>query len=442
MDDSRIEDLYRILIEGNYIYIDGFENTPYSPEIAVIQLMSKQIKKGKQVNILPELDKIIGIEPEYEYLFYEAHFLANNFHNRQDKENRKRIAEKAVSVGSVPVYSLMYLGIVYEKEKKINEAVLCFTKITQKFPNAINARTNWGYLLATKYKKYAEAKKLILEGGRNWISWSNHKGILIRQYNLGIPLIAGFTLLFWLINSSWLDLLLLLFALGLFFWSNRFRQRFIMDSAYWLIFISIFVSLLLRITITPTRIATGFSSIGYGKNPVSTHVVSPIDRINLEDLMITTNDLPSAISWDTSGIHHVVDEYFGVNGENAVSAMFFPLSTVNKSSTVSTLSISRLESNSIAEENYNKPSRTDLYGYAPPEWKFRSKFADENRITCDGDYGHNFNAPMSCIWVARYGEIIVSYDAWVDTDEFTLENMQTTVEKIDAKITRVLRNIQ
>jgi len=266
--------------------------------------------------------------------------------------------------------------------------------------------------------------------------------VLIRQYNLGIPLIAGFTLLFWLINSSWLDLFLLLFALGLFFWSNRFRQRFIMDFAYWLIFISFFVSLLLRITITPTRIATGFSSIGDGKNPVSTHVVSPIDGINLEDLMITTNDLPSAVSWDTSGIHHVVDEYFGVSGENAVSAMFFPLATVNKSSTVSTLSISRLESNSIAEENYKKPTRTDLYGNAPPEWKFQSKFADENRITCDSDYGHNFNAPMSCIWVARYGEIIVSYDAWVDTDEFTLENMQNTVEKIDTKITRVLRNIQ
>jgi len=118
MDDSRIEDLYRILIEGDYVYIDGFVNTPYSPEIAVIQLMSKQIKKGKRVNILPELDKIIGIEPEYEHLVYEAHFLANNFLNRQDKENRKKFAEKAVSVGSVPVYSLMYLGIVYEKVKK------------------------------------------------------------------------------------------------------------------------------------------------------------------------------------------------------------------------------------------------------------------------------------------------------------------------------------
>jgi hypothetical protein len=47
-----------------------------------------------------------------------------------------------------------------------------------------------------------------------------------------------------------------------------------------------------------------------------------------------------------------------------------------------------------------------------------------------------------CIWIARYGQIVVNFRAELDTEAYTLETMQKTVEKIDEKITQALRNIQ
>jgi hypothetical protein len=439
MDNSRIEDLYRILLERDYSCVNAFENTPFSPEIAVIKLMAVQYSKGKRVNILPELDKIMGIDPDYEYLMYEAQFVANGFHNKDDRKKLKCIAEKAISLGSVPAFSLSYMGMVYEGERKFDEAILCFTKIIQKYPSTINARTNASYLLALKRKKYADAKKLILEGGRNWISWINHKAVRIMEYKLGVPLILGFTFLLWIINSYPLVYQLLATSLGFLIWSLRPRQRFIMDIAKWSLYICIVVLLLLRNPISLSGIASGFTSIGDWNKPTPTQVAAPIDQINLEDLMITIQDLPSSISWGTTGARQVVVERAGLKGENAVNTLFYPSS--NDFLGPNQL-ILRFSSNTLAEEYYSKPVATDVNGYTPPEWKFVSSFADKTRITCDNDFGTSINGPTTCIWNARYGRIVVNYQAFLYSDVFTIDTMQKTVERIDEKITQALRNIE
>ncbi len=438
MDNSRIEDVYRILLERDYTSVNSYENTPFSPEIAVIKLMAVQYSKGKRVNILPELDKITGIDPAYEYLMYEAQFVANGFHNKDDRKKLKSIAEKAISLGSVPAFSLSYMGMVYEGERKFDEAILCFTKIIQKYPSTINARTNGSYLLASKQKKYEDAKKLIMEGGKNWISWINHKAVLIMEYKLGIPLILGLTLLLWLLNSYPLVFLLLATSLGFLIWSLRPRQRFIMDISKWSLYICIVVLILLRNPISLSGIASGFTSIGNWNKPTPTYATSPIDWINLEELMITIQDLPSSISWDTTGIRHVIDTNAGLKGENSVQALYSPIS----SDFTLDISVLRFSSNTLAEEYYNKPVATDVHGYLPPEWKFKSPLANQARLTCDSNFGTNINGPLMCIWIARYGQIVVNFRAELDTEAYTLETMQKTVEKIDEKITQAFGNIE
>ena len=391
------------------------------------------------MNILPELGQITGIGAAYEHLIYEAQFIAYAFHKKGDREILKNTAEKAVSMGSVPAYSLMYLGKVYEEERKFDEAILCFNKIIQKYPTIINARTNGSYLLASKQKKYEDAKKLIMEGGKNWISWINHKAVLIMEYKLGIPLILGFTLLLWLLNSYPLVFLLLATSLGFLIWSLRPRQRFIMDIAKWSLYICIVVLLLLRNPISLSGIASGFTSIGNRNNPTPTYAISPIDQINLEKLMITIQDLPSSISWGTTGARQVVVERAGLKGENAVNTLFYPSS--NDFLGPNQL-ILRFSSNTLAEEYYSKPVATDVNGYTPPEWKFVSSFADKTRITCDNDFGTSINGPITCIWNARYGRIVVNYQAFLYSDVFTIDTMQKTVERIDAKISQALRDIE
>ena len=48
MDKSRIEDLYRKMIESKFEDVNAFENTPYSPEIAVIKFNVKSIHKKEK----------------------------------------------------------------------------------------------------------------------------------------------------------------------------------------------------------------------------------------------------------------------------------------------------------------------------------------------------------------------------------------------------------
>jgi hypothetical protein len=73
---------------------------------------------------------------------------------------------------------------------------------------------------------------------------------------------------------------------------------------------------------------------------------------------------------------------------------------------------------------------------------FKSSRANQARITCDSNFGTNINGPLMCIWIARYGQIVVNFRAELDTDAFTLDTMHKTVERIDEKITQTLRNIE
>ena len=431
MNGSRIEDLYAKLIEGDHADVDSFNNNPFSPEIEVVKLLSNQISKGSRLNILPELGKITGVDPAYEYLIYEARLIANYIFKPHERKNLSAIAEKATSLGSVPAYSLMYLGIAFEDERKYDEAIDCYSKIIQKFPKSLRARTNWSYLLASKRKKYTDAKKLILEGGKNWRSWINHKAVLVMEYKLGIPLIIVFTLLFWIFHSSLLVFPLLVFSLAFLFSSIRNKEKLIIYLTKGSLIISILALLLLSYPTSISGIAASFGYVGGWNKPKPTLVASPIDQLNLEELMITKEDLPLSISWD-SDLGPVSAEYHGVKGENATQASFFP----NPNNFLGLFqSVYRYSSDSLAKDNFSKPVRTDG-GITPPGWGFQSPFADQARIKCIDPFG-----VKSCMWVARYGKLLVIFDAFL-SDVYTLETMQKTVGRIDEKITQSLRNVE
>lgn len=173
--------------------------------------------------------------------------------------------------------------------------------------------------------------------------------------------------------------------------------------------------------------------------PTPTQVASPIYRINLEDLMITIEDLPSTITWESSGIMNVVDENAELKGKDAVKVLFWP-NPVDFAGLDQL--VLRFSSNTLAEEYYNKPVATDVNGYAPPVWKFESSLADQARITCDNNFGTNIDGPLTCFWIARYGQLVVKYQVFLSSNLFTIETMQKTVERIDEKITQALRNIE
>jgi tetratricopeptide (TPR) repeat protein len=431
MDSTQIESLYRKLVERDLSNVKSYVNDPFSPEIEIIKLMSYQISKGNRLNILPELGKITGVDSAYEYLIYEARLIANYFFKRHDRKNLRTIAEKAILLGSVPAYSLMHLGMTYEDERKYDEAIDCYCKIIQKYPKAMRARTNLSYLLASKRKKYTDAKKLILEGGKNWRSWINHKAVLVMEYKLGIPLIIGLTLLFWIIHSSLLVYPLLVFSIAFLISSIRNKEKFIIYITKGSLIISTLAIILLSYPTSISGIAASFGYVGGWNKLTPALVASPIDQLDLKGLMITTKDLPSSISWD--GVIGSVDENdYGVNGDNAIQASFFPDS---KDILPLFQSIYRFSNDSLAKENYLIPVRTDG-GTTPPEWGFQSSSADQARIKCIDPFG-----VKSCMWVARYGRLLVIYDAFL-SNVYTIEIMQNNVERIDEKITKALMNIE
>jgi hypothetical protein len=179
------------------------------------------------------------------------------------------------------------------------------------------------------------------------------------------------------------------------------------------------------------------NELKFTKTPVSTQLASPIDRINLEDLMLTIDDLPPSIPWHTTGNLHVIVENAGLKGENAIQAHFSPVSNDFLGPDQMVL---RFSSNSLAEVYYNQPIVTEIHGFTPSEWNYHSSVADEARITCDNRFGSNINIPMTCISIARYGQIVVIYQVELFSDVITIETMEKTVETIDEKITRTLGN--
>lgn len=105
----------------------------------------------------------------------------------------------------------------------------------------------------------------------------------------------------------------------------------------------------------------------------------PIDQINLDDLMITIDDLPSSIPWDSTGIHHVVADDTGLSGDDNVSTIIGP--QVYDYFMFSERAL-RFPTNTLAEQYYDKQVLPNKYEFIPSEWNFKSSMANQNRIAC------------------------------------------------------------
>jgi len=74
----------------------------------------------------------------------------------------------------------------------------------------------------------------------------------------------------------------------------------------------------------------------------------------------------------------------------------------------------------------------DFGGFGQPNsaWTFRSKVADEQKLTC---------SERGCWWAARYQEYVVNLGATIRQGEFDLSDMERLVRIADDKITRLMR---
>ncbi len=69
--------------------------------------------------------------------------------------------------------------------------------------------------------------------------------------------------------------------------------------------------------------------------------------------------------------------------------------------------------------------------YSPPgEWTFISDGADERYVSCRKP--ENVES-THCVWIARYGQIVVEFRGWIAPGYNTLEEMEVLVQAVDEK---------
>jgi hypothetical protein len=176
-----------------------------------------------------------------------------------------------------------------------------------------------------------------------------------------------------------------------------------------------------------------------GCTSVPTLVASPIEKINLEDFMITINDLPFSIPWDSTGIHHVVSDDTGLSGDDNVSTIIGP--QVYDYFMFSETAL-RFPTITLAQQYYDKQVIPNKYEFIPSEWNFKSSMANQNRIACVAYLVLGQKGPVVCTWVARYESIVINVQTTFLTDLTTIRTFQNTMEKIDAKVIFALKNIE
>jgi hypothetical protein len=164
----------------------------------------------------------------------------------------------------------------------------------------------------------------------------------------------------------------------------------------------------------------------------------PIDQINLDDFMITIDNLPSSIPWDSTGIHHVVSDDTGLSGDDNVFTIIGPQVYDYFMFSESAL---RFPTNTLAEQYYDKQVIPKKYEFIPSEWNFKSSMANQNRIACIAYLFNGQKGPVFCNWVARYERMVINVDTTFPTDLTTIRTFQNTMEKIDAKVILALKNI-
>ena len=152
--------------------------------------------------------------------------------------------------------------------------------------------------------------------------------------------------------------------------------------------------------------------------------------LDLETLLISSEDMPKSSSWSTSGPSNVVLDY-----ERTSDTIYIAFISDLYDYLGSHQEIFRYQTSKGAKHDFDYASGYFGSGYFPDGWTFTSDIADESHIACEDGVSVDF---ARCYWIARYDCIVINLNSWLIPDRMTLEDMENLVREIDEKASELI----
>jgi hypothetical protein len=152
-----------------------------------------------------------------------------------------------------------------------------------------------------------------------------------------------------------------------------------------------------------------------------------IDKIDLNEFLVTVNDMPDP-SWTTNGSSDVV-----IDRERTTDYLFISyFSELPQKDICFGQDIYRYRSIRGAKRDIKYATRMFKPPYVPKEWTFLSEKASESYIGCD-DY--------KCYWIARYDRIVIETRFWRTSDcsdSMDIADFQEVLKIIDQRASQLI----
>jgi hypothetical protein len=158
------------------------------------------------------------------------------------------------------------------------------------------------------------------------------------------------------------------------------------------------------------------------------HSSSEVDKMNLNDLLITIHDVPA--HWSTNGSGKGIDP---ARSTDSSGIGFY--SDIYPDSLGISQNIYRFSSIGVAKDDFSNQLTFYDAGQIPQGWSFKSTAASESRFSCT-NYS-NVSFPV-CNWIARYDRIVIEFGGWLVPARMTLSDMEAIVRTIDSKASKLV----
>jgi len=155
-----------------------------------------------------------------------------------------------------------------------------------------------------------------------------------------------------------------------------------------------------------------------------------VSTLDIEALLITIEDMPTPLSWSTSGPGNVF-----LDRERTSDTIYIAFVSDIYPYLGTDQEVFRYQTIKDAERDFKYASEYFGNGYFPDGWTFTSEVVDESHFSCRDGVSVDF--PM-CYWIARYDCIVIECRSWLITERMTLEDMENIVRKIDKKSSELI----
>lgn len=149
--------------------------------------------------------------------------------------------------------------------------------------------------------------------------------------------------------------------------------------------------------------------------------------VDLYDVLLDSSYFPAALS-DIDGPSHVFDYW---RSRDSLGVSFRPEEYQEEAFWGYSQDIYRFDTIQLAKRDYFEQVEWYQKFYDPPsKWAFIYDGADERYISCRKP--ENVQT-THCVWIARYGQIVVEFGSWIAPGYNTLEEMEVLVQAVDKK---------